>query len=98
VSLDSKIEDLQNRLRSLEALRQTPGWELLTAAADAYVRNERTKSFNSRITSIEDAFEECNTKANIAGAQFILGLPFIMEDEARTNLKEALVEREEEDA
>ena len=98
VSLDSKIEDLQDRISGFEALRNTYGWRLLVEGTNAFVRNGRITSFNNRIMSLEDAFKECDAKANIAGAQFVMSLAVTLEDEAKTNLEEALAEREEDHA
>ena len=98
MSLDSKIEELQDTLLSLNNTRDTSGWKMLVDAINSSIRDGRTASFNNRINSLEDAFRECDLKATIAGMQQVILKLDTLIDEADTDLKALIVEREEENA
>jgi len=98
VSLDSRIEDLQNVLAILTTLKNSSGWVILVDAINSSIRDGRTSSFNNRINSLEDAFRECDLKANIAGMQQVILKLDTLIDEADTDLKALIAEREEENA
>jgi len=98
VPLDSQIEELQNALGELSHTKESPGWKRIVDAVNALIRAGRMESFNNDISSLEDSFKECKLKARIAGMQQVLLTLDTLIDEADTDLKALLEEREEENA
>jgi len=98
VSLDSRIEKLQETLGVLTTLKESTGWQLYIEAVNALIRVGRMASFGNDIGSLEDAFNECKLKAVIAGMQQSLATVDTLIDEADTDIKTLIEEREQEDA
>ena len=74
-----KLREEQDELlvekRALEELLLTRGWGFFSQLVTSRVRADRSAEFSSTIKTMDDAFNSCGMRGQIAGMQFAVGLP-----------------------
>lgn len=94
---EARYAALQARQNVVRQLLSSQGWRELTTICDGAITGRRQAAFGlmASLRNTEDCFALARVGSEIAGMQFVLGLPHVMLKDIERDLEQALAERRE---
>ena len=94
---EKHLAELQETEQAFRSLLNSTGWRKLMEICNGAVVTRRQGSFSqmASIKGLDDCFTLAGVGGEIAGIQFVMGLPHIMLDNLKTDIHEAVIARRE---
>lgn len=84
--LIERKKELENNVRVLEELLETPGYKFLRQELDAQLRAQRSADYSAGIDSLDAAFKSAGQRGIIAGLQMASNAPQMVMADLRASI------------